>query len=204
MLKDTRVYKTIPIVVMSLALSACAVSRVDPMSIPLAYKQRTETAGVVAAWSCNSISQVQAIDARSDKQALGLRTHESKPLKADVTVASDPAPWVLEGVQSLLTQNGISFGGGGPKLIVALNSLHTVESIWHRSSYEAHMTLAAQLQSPTGRVCWKEADNGEASNHGYSGSIENYQETLNMALDDASKHIAESKEFKDALCHCAD
>jgi hypothetical protein len=81
--------------------------------------------------------------------------------------------------------------------------MHTVESIWHRSSYEAHMTLRAQLQSPTGRICWKEADNGEGMNYGYSGSIENYQETLSMALDDASEHIAASPEFRDALCHCA-
>lgn len=45
---------------------------------------------------------------------------------------------------------------------------------------------------------------GTAGNYGYAGSVPNYQETLNGALDNASLHLAESQGFKDGLCHCAD
>jgi hypothetical protein len=40
-------YRAIPIVVMFVALAACAVSRVDPLSIPLAYKTDPKNASVL-------------------------------------------------------------------------------------------------------------------------------------------------------------
>jgi hypothetical protein len=201
--EDTRMYKTIPILVMSLALSACAVSRVDPLSIPLAYKTNPKDASVLGVLSCNSISQVEVTDARAEKN-LGTRVHESKPLKATVTAGTDPAVWAKEGIQTFLGQHGVNAqGGGGPKLLVSLDAMNTVESIWHRSSYDAHISLTAQLQSPTGKICWKEAVDGAAGNYGYSGSIQNYQETLSGALDAATVHMAQSQGFKDAMCHCA-
>jgi hypothetical protein len=82
--------------------------------------------------------------------------------------------------------------------------MNTVESIWHRSSYDAHINLTGQLQSASGKICWKEAADGAAGNYGYSGSVQNYQETLNSALDAATLHMAQSQGFKDAVCHCTD
>ena len=186
------------------ALAACAVSRVDPLSIPLVYTANPKNAGVLGGLSCNTISQVQVTDARSDKSVIGLRTHESKPLKADVTSATDPAVWVESGVQGFLGQNGIVTQGHGPKLAISLDSLHTTESIWHRSSYEANLALTGSLQAPSGKVCWKQTVQGTGGNYGYSGSIEDYQQTLNAALDTASLNLVQSAGFKDALCHCAD
>jgi hypothetical protein len=43
---------------------------------------------------------------------------------------------------------------------------------------------------------------GAAGNYGHCGSIQNYQETLNSALDAATLHMAQSQGFKDAVCHC--
>jgi len=43
---------------------------------------------------------------------------------------------------------------------------------------------------------------GKGGNYGYSGSIENYQETLNSALDDATQHILDSPLLDGALCQC--
>jgi hypothetical protein len=194
-------YKTIPILVMSLALSACAVSRVDPLSIPLAYKTNPKNASVLGGLPCSTLSEVEVTDARADKN-LGTRVHESKPLKANVTAGTDPAAWARDGMQTFLGQHGVSVQGGGPKLMVSIDAMNTIESIWHRSSYDAHISLTAQLQSPTGKICWKEAADGAAGNYGYSGSILNYQETLNGALDAATLHMAQSQGFKDAMCHC--
>jgi hypothetical protein len=44
---------------------------------------------------------------------------------------------------------------------------------------------------------------GAAGNYGYSGSIQNYQETLNSALDAATLHMAQSQAIKDTACHCS-
>jgi hypothetical protein len=153
--------------------------------------------------SCSAVSQVQAQDARTQK-TLGTRVHESKPLHADVTAGSDPAAWVADGVRGVLKQNGFSSEGGGPRLLVTLDALHTVESIWHRSSYDARIALSGELQSPAGKVCWKGDVEGQGGNYGYAGSIVNYQETLNAALDAATSNMMLAPGFKDALCHCAD
>lgn len=184
-------------------LSACAVSRLDPLSIPLAYQPNPKNAGLLGGLTCNSISDLQVGDARTEK-TLGIRTHESLPLKADVTAATDPLAWVHVGVQGFLQQNGVSLQGTGPKLLVSLDALHTVESAWHRSSYDARVGLTGQLQGPGGKSCWKESVVGTSGNYGYAGSVQDYQETLNGALDAASMHLTESQEFKTALCHCGD
>ena len=184
-------------------VAACAVSRLDPLSIPLIYKPNPKNSGLLGGLTCNAISRLQASDARVEK-TLGIRAHESKPLKADVTAAGDPTAWVHDGVQGFLAQNGVNVQGSGPTLLVSLDSLHTVESVWHRAGYDARITLTGQLQSPGGKTCWKESVDGTAGNYGYAGSVQNYQETLNGALDAASMHLAASQGFKAALCHCAD
>lgn len=184
-------------------LCACAVSRLDPLSIPLAYKANPKNTGLLGGLTCGAISELDASDARTEK-TLGIRTHESKPLKADVTAATDPAAWMHDGVQGFLQQNGASFQGSGPKLLVSLDSLHTVESAWHRASYDARIAITGQLQSPAGKTCWKESVDGSAGNYGYAGSVQDYQEALNGALDAASLHIGQSQGFKTALCHCVD
>jgi hypothetical protein len=202
-IRNPRLLKTIPPVLMALALCACAVSRVDPLSIPLVYKTNPKNASVLGGLPCNAMSEVQVTDSRSEK-TLGTRVHESKPLKASVTAGTDPAVWAQSGIQTFLAQHGANVPGTGPKLVVSLDAINTVESIWHRSSYDAHISLTGQLQSPNGRVCWKGSVDGAGGNYGYAGSVVNYQETLNDALDAATLHIAESQAFKDALCKCTD
>jgi len=184
------------------AIGACAVTRVDPLTVPLVYKANPKNVGLLGGLSCNSLS-VQAQDARSQK-LLGTRMHESKPLKADVTAGGDPAAWVSDGVQTVLGQNGFSAQGGGTTLAVGLTVLHTTESVWHRSSYEARVSLTGELRSRAGKSCWKGSVDGQGENYGYSGSIQNYQETLNSALDSAVSNMTLTPGFKDAVCHCAD
>jgi hypothetical protein len=152
--------------------------------------------------SCGVISQVQATDTRIDK-TLGMRTHESKPLKAEVSAGSDPAAWVRDGVQGLLAQNGVTVQNGAPQLLIGLETLRTTESIWHRASYSAQLVMSGWLKSPSGRICWQGSGSGSGGNYGYAGSIQNYQDTLNEALDAATLQMVQSTAFKDALCHCS-
>jgi Uncharacterized lipoprotein len=184
------------------ALSGCEVSRVEPLSIPLAYTQQPRNSGQLGALSCSTITQLEVQDARTNK-VLGVRVHESKPLTADVSASTDAGTWVHDGMQSYLSQNGLGLAGSGPKLVVSLDSLSTRESIWHRSSYTAGIALTARLQSAAGKSCWKATVQGRGGNYGYSGSVLNYQETLNEALDDATLSMTNAG-LKAALCHCGD
>ena len=187
----------------SIGLVACAHQqpKLDPISVPLAYKANLRNEGISGGLSCSAIAQIQGADDRVDKM-LGVRTIEETELKADVTASGDPAVLVQSAVQDFLTVNGIRVGAGGPKLVVALNSVRTTENAWHRSTYSARVSLHGTLEAPSGKVCWQETAQGSANDYGYSGSIENYQETLNNAMDAASLNLAQSQAFKDALCHC--
>ncbi len=121
-----------------------------------------------------------------------------------MTAANDPAPWVRDGVGSVMTQNGVKIAPGGPTLQIDLEALRTSENIWHRSGYDGRILLAASLRSAGGKICWQDSVEGKSGNYGYSGSIENYQETLNGALDTATLHMLNSAAFTNALCHCGD
>jgi len=187
-------------------VSACAVSRVDPLAVSLRYTPDAEHAPesehlpVVGPLQCGDLSALEVTDARTDK-TLGERVHESKPLKADVTTVSDVANWVQTGMASVLAQNGIKMGQG-PRLDVGVDAVHTHESIWHRSSYEAKVSLTGKLVGPGGQACWSEAVQGTGGNYGYAGSLENYQQTLNRALVTATLKMMQLQGFKDALCKC--
>lgn len=194
-----RVWTSIAIV--AVGISACAVSSVQPLTVPLVYKASSKQPVLAGSFPCSAIARVTATDARTDK-ALGMRVHESKPLKAEVSASGDAGSWVADGVQRYLKQTGIQVQGSGPTLDVTLESLHTSESIWHRSSYEARIALSAHLLSPAGKTCWQGQFEGTSGDYGYSGNVETYQGTLNGALDAASLRLAESPEFRNALCHC--
>jgi len=190
-----------PMAVVALGISACAVSSVQPLTVPLSYKASSKQTAFAGSYACNAIAQVKATDARTDK-TLGTRVHESKPLKAEVSASGDAGSWVEDGVQRHLTKTGIQIQGNGPTLHVTLDSLHTTESIWHRSSYEARIGLTAALQSPAGKPCWQDNFEATSGDYGYSGNIDTYQGMLNAALDAATLRLAESKGFQNALCHC--
>ena len=201
--RDTSLRAGTSIASVMLAVSGCVVSSVQPVTVPLVYRPSPRQLGLVDSFPCNAVARVQASDARSEK-TLGLRTHESKPLKAEVSASGDAGSWIEEGVQKYLTQSGIHFQGGGPELIMSLYSLRTSESILRRSSYEARIALSSRLQTSAGKSCWEGRIEGVSGNYGYSGSIVDYQETLNGALTAALLRMAESQGFRDALCHCAD
>jgi hypothetical protein len=190
-------------VLMSLGLLGCAAERVEPMNVPLVYSPSPSSPSLTGVLSCTAIGPLEVTDARADK-SLGLRTLENKPLKASVSTSSDPTAWVRQGVDSYLSHNGLKVQGSGPKLALTLEQLVTTESVYHRASYTAVVGLTGELKSPGGKSCWKGTVEGKGDNYGYAGSTENYQETLNSALDSASQQMAAPQAFRDALCHCGD
>jgi hypothetical protein len=192
------------IAALPLAAAGCAgISTVTPMTVPLAYKETPENGATLISLTCPYLAHVQVIDKRTDP-VLGIRYLESKPLKADVTAGNDPATWAQAGIEAYLRQNHAKIGEVGPTLLLELQSLKTSEDIDHRAGYDARITFAASLQSPMGKACWHASLDGKGGNYGYAGSIANYQETLNEALDKVASQVLTSSDFNTALCHCAD
>jgi hypothetical protein len=185
-----------------LVLTGCAITSVQPLSVPLAYAPPDDPAPLRTP-NCGAIARVDVQDVRTDTQ-LGLRTLEGKPMTAPVTSSNDPAGWVHDGLLANLQRDGFVVAGKGPTLRIELRGLKTSENVWHRAGYDARIDLGATLRTPAGRVCWSASLVGKGGNYGYAGSIENYRETLNEALNHAAQSLVDAPTFETTLCQCAD
>jgi hypothetical protein len=185
------------------AVSACAVSKVDPLTVPLSYTPDQKNANTLGAVSCPVISEVQVQNALTTGNVLGVRTHESKPLTAEVTTNSDIAAWVQSGVQGFLMQNGFSLNPSAPTLVIRLDTLHSTETIWHRSSIDAQLAITGSLSTKSGKTCGGQRVDGEGGDYGYAGSIQNYQNSFNAALNKAAGNLLRAAGFQQGLCDCA-
>jgi len=152
--------------------------------------------------ACAAISAILVTDARTDK-TIGKRYVENKAsATAAVTTTSDVADWVRNGASDALRLAGANVGKpGAPTLRLSVDQINTTENVLHRSGYEGRIVMSAEL-TRGGTSCWKDRLDGFAENYGYAGSIENYQETLNHALDRAMIRMMSSSEFKRAACAC--
>jgi hypothetical protein len=65
--------------------------------------------------------------------------------------------------------------------------------------YEGTVSLSGEIVG-AGKSAWKGMSSGKAENYGYAGSVENYQETLNHALDRAIIDLLNDREFRKAAC----
>lgn len=184
-------------------VGACAVSKVDPLTVPLVYTPDQKNANTLGTVSCPAISEVQVQNALTTGNLLGVRTHESKPLKAEATTNSDIAAWVQGGVQGFLMQNGFSLSPAAPKLVIRLDSLHSTETIWHRASYSAQIAITGSLSTKSGKTCGGQRVNGEGGDYGYAGSIQAYQNSFNTALNNATGNLLRAAGFQESLCDCA-
>jgi uncharacterized lipoprotein YajG len=193
--------------ILSLAiLAACSTpSTVAPIAIPLQYKTMATIAEFPTLPACAALSKVEVVDAR-DEKALGKRYVEGKTAAnavAPVTAASDVGQWVQTGVEAALKRSGVTIGNpNAPVLKITIDSINTGENVLHRSGYEGRIQLSADLHSASGASCWKGNADGAAENYGYAGSIENYQETLNHALDRAVIRLLSTPEVKKTICSC--
>ena len=183
---------------------SCAASSVEPVTVPLEYKTQASPNEFPQPLPCGGgLSGIDVTDARTT-QVIGTRYPQSEPtMRADVTSSGDVASWIRTGGEALLRGSGIiSPDGRGPVLRLRLDSITTDESVYHRAVFNGKIAMTAELVGPDGRSCWHDAVEGASKNYGYEGSVENYQETLNHALDRAFIQIFGSSAFRDAACGC--
>lgn len=196
------VMKRFAVVLLPLLLACCrAPSSVAPMTIPLQYKAMLTPGEVPAAPPCAALSKIEVQDARDDKK-LGKRYVEGKPNAiAAVTTSDDLAAWATRGLESTFKRAGVTVGKeGAPVLHVRIDQIATNENVVHRAGYDGRIVVQAELGA--GGSCWKDSAEGSSENYGYAGSVENYQETLNHALDRTAARILSSPTFRQAVCSC--
>jgi hypothetical protein len=186
-----------------IAIVACSTPKsVAPLTVPLQYKTMASPAEFPTLPACAALSKTEVTDAR-DEKAIGKRFVEGKNAPAAaVTTTSDVPAWVTAGVESAVKRAGVAMKAGAPVLAIAIDQITTSENVLHRSGYEAHISVSAELRSANGTSCWKGHADGSAENYGYAGSTENYQETLNHALDRAIIRVLGAPEVKKAICSC--
>lgn len=194
--------KRFAVVLLPLLLACCrAPSSVVPMTIPLQYKAMLTPGEVPTLPQCAAVSRIEVQDARDEKN-LGKRYVEGKPNAiAAVTTSDDLVAWATGGLESTFKRAGVTVGkAGAPVLRIRIDQIVTNENVLHRAGYDGRIVVSAELGS--GGSCWKDSAEGSSENYGYAGSVENYQETLNHALDRAAARILSSPNFRKAVCSC--
>jgi hypothetical protein len=138
------------------------------------------------------------------RRHIACRYVQDKPgAVAPVTASNDIAAWTKEGFETTLTKAGAPVGTKGSVLHVRIEMITTNENVLHRAGYDGRIALSLELvPAGGGPACWSDHVEGSSENYGYAGSIENYQETLNHALDRAAMRAFSSPAFRKAVCSC--
>ncbi len=191
-----------PCFMMALAFaSSCSTpSSVAPISIPLVYKTMAEPGDFPSLPACASLSGVEVVDGRAEK-TIGKRFLEGNASTVvPVTTSSDVATWARNGALDILRSSGVTIGKpGAPVLRLAIEEIRTNENVVRRSGYDGRIVASGQLIRG-GTVLWSDRGNGSAENYGYSGRADNYQETLNHALDRAVLGLLSRPQFRKEIC----
>lgn len=192
------------IVVLCVAAGCVTPSSTGPFAVPLSYKTEASPGDFPSFPPCAAVADVQVADMRPDK-TLGKRfIDDNAATAAPVTAASDVAAWARSGALAILKQTGVTVGKpGAPILRMSIEEIRTNENIVHRSGYDGRISISARLsKAGSGSACWKDRAEGSAENYGYTGSVENYQETLNHALDRTMIRLLSTPQFRKAVCGC--
>src|SRR5206468_1649237 len=104
-------------------------------------------------------------------------------ITAPISAGSDVAAWVKSGATDAAQRVGMSQKSSGPVLRITVRQIAISENVARRSGFEGRISITAELARKGGGTCWQDRFEGASENYGYSGSAENYQETLNHALD---------------------
>ena len=174
---------------------------VEPMKIPLEYKSMADADEYDRMSDCAAVSDIRVTDMRTDK-TLGKRYIQGvgEPW-ADVTTDSNVAAWVTSGVVEGLKNAGASLAiEGKPVLHISVEEVSTKENVYFAGGYEAKVVISGELLGKNGKSCWKDKVQGAGENYGYAGRVDNYQETLNHALDRAVIEMVIS--LHSDICDC--
>lgn len=199
---------TIRATVLALAFAMVAqlalAGAMKPTRFTLAYRAMEELDEVAPVKACAVAGAFSVEDTRAGG-ASGVRFHEDKPeAKADVTVEGSATDWAKSAFEPLARRVVLRLGvEGRPRLTLRIADLWLEEQVYKRAEYDGRVVLDLVVSSPDGsRVCYEHRADGFAENYGWAGKAENYQETVNEALDRAIIKLLQAPEVSDAICGC--
>ncbi len=193
--------KRLMLIVLPFVVGCSAPATLSSRAIPLAYTTMASPGDLLPLADCIELQRVTVVDARTE-QVIGKRFIEGdREAAADVTAVSDVASWAEAGAEEIVRRSGIELGtSGASSLRLSIQRIAMVENVYRRAGYEARIAVDAELVNAVEQSCWQGHAEESASNYGYEGSVENYQETLNHALDRTVRKIIGSFEFERAAC----
>jgi hypothetical protein len=191
----------LPVAVLLCAV-ACAGPLTGPTTFQLAYYP-SAGAAPPAVPACSGPIAVTVTDARKGPTEAGRRFEENKPtIDYPIQMTGDPAAFVKAALEANLKRAGNP--GPGPvtsTLAVALLSIRLEEKTYHNAEFSGAIGLDVTISSAnSASPCWKGQLTGTGTNYGKAGNPENYQQTLNRALERATLELLAQGGVQDALC----
>jgi len=183
-----------------LLLAAACTPTLAPLSFPMSYRFMGNAGEVSVAPTCARFAGVDTVDGRSDKSVAGQRYLEQGGPRYDITADGDVAGWLRLGADKALSLASIEVDPDAAySLRLTLQSLDLQESAYRQSEFDGRVVVEAALVKD-GENAWSVREDGFAENYGRPGNPENYQETVNHALDRALAKVVNNPELRDAAC----
>lgn len=176
-----------------MVFAGCAPSDLAPYTFPAQYKFMGSPGDYQMAPDCAGYGELVVEDGRDDTVNVGVRYLEEGGSRYDVGMEGDVEAWLRAAAEQAFREAGIS-DGGGRTVTIRLESLLTDESVYRRAEYDGTVVIRGSVGD------FSASKKGFAENYGYAGSAENYQETVNHALDKALADLVNDPGFRDALC----
>ena len=152
---------------------------------------------------CSGPIAVTVTDAREKPAEAGRRFEENKPdVVYPIQMEGDAAAYVRSALDANFKRAGSPGGGQSTSTLTAtLVKLNLEERTYHNAEFSGGVGLDLVLNAANSPLpCWKGRITGTGTNYGKAGNPENYQETLNRALEKATADLLSQKSFQDALC----
>jgi hypothetical protein len=153
--------------------------------------------------TCSGPISVVVTDVRKNPSEAGQRFAENQPTVVyPILMTGDAAAYVGAGLEAGFKRAGSPGLGQTPnRLAVWLVQLRLEEKTFYNAEFSAGVGLeVADYLENSQTPCWKGQVTGTGTNYGRAGNPENYQETLNRALEKAVSNLLAEKGFLDALC----
>jgi len=183
-------------------IGGCTVSRLTPVSFPAVYQPEGSGADIASVPACAAFRNLSLSDERTDKRTAGTRSLQEKPDRSDIFIEGDVESWFEAGVKRALVQTQFPQDPAGKlDLAMELESLRIAETAYRNSTFDGKVVLEVGVkESGSDSFAWSERFEGAAQNYGRPGNEENYQETVNHALDRAIANALNSESLRTRLC----
>lgn len=184
----------------ALLLAACAPSTLQPVTVAPRHTMMLDAGEVSVVQPCAAISDLTVEDARAEGP-IGKRFLEQQPsVSQPVSFQGDASEWARAGIEAIFERAQMGRDASKPALRVKVEQIFAEETVYRRAEFDGRVVLVAELvPAGGGAACWSTRVDGFAENYGYAGNLENYQETLNHALDRAALKLLAS-DLQSKLC----